>query len=87
MILHHIILSKFYYTISNFQLRKRSMDDNKLILWALTSGNARWEKDTKELCFNSIRYACDVDEFGIPVLSGSTQADLKRLFRKFKIKV
>lgn len=48
--------------------------DRELVLAAIISGRARWEPFTGdslrgELCFDGMRYATELDEFGCPVVN------------------
>ena len=42
--------------------------DHALVARLLCSGMARWERATREFCFNGLRYATELDEFGVPII-------------------
>lgn len=50
--------------------------DSELILLAITSGKARWESKTSELCFNGIRYSLSLNDKGLPELYQNCRSKL-----------
>lgn len=56
------------------------MNDHELMLWLFITGSGRWEANTKELCFDDIRYSCSVDLVGLPELNYQTRNDLRNFY-------
>lgn len=66
---------------------KDSIADRDLLSRAFVAGIARWEwfeprSKKGELCTNGMRYTCEVDEGGVPVLGSHLRAVLERQLGK-----
>lgn len=65
------------------------MGDHLMLLRAFLLGAVRWEPHCStsggELCFAGLRYSCEVDSDGFPILGQRTRSDLARhLFRELE---
>lgn len=60
------------------------MNDHELMLWLYVTENGRWDANTKELCFEGIKYSCSVDLVGLPELSDHTRERLRDFYRRIK---
>jgi hypothetical protein len=57
--------------------------DHALFASAIAAGVIRWEmfdgkKDSGEICVNGLRWATQLDEFGVPVLTQNTRAAIAK---------
>lgn len=64
------------------------MADHLMLLRAFLLGAVRWEAHATgggELCFAGLRYSCEVDDDGFPILGNHVRSDLARhLFRELE---